>query len=279
MKEKFGFAEAATDAASVLAASPERAGVVIATRHHLHAPLVLQALAKQAHVFVEKPLCLTRQELAEIDAAMASSSGSVLVGFNRRFAPATAEVKKALFGIPGPKTLSFHVFAGKLAPDHWYANLDESGGRVLGEACHFFDFACHLLGRPVQVTAQTVWPVRGSHSFPDSVTAQIAFEDGSCAQIIYTAEGDYAFPKETFRVFAPGLVAECENFQKLTLYKGRKAVTHKYGSKGHAEEMQQWAAFLSGGAPHPLPYVDSRQSMLLTFGVLESLQQNAPVKL
>jgi predicted dehydrogenase/threonine dehydrogenase-like Zn-dependent dehydrogenase len=279
VKEKFGFAEAATDAASVLAASPENAGVVIATRHHLHAPLVLQALAKQAHIFVEKPLCLTRQELAEIDAAMASSSGSVLVGFNRRFAPATAEVKKALSGIPGPKTVAFHVFAGKLAPDHWYANLDESGGRVLGEACHFFDFACHLLGRPVQVTAQTVWPVRGSHSFPDSVTAQVAFEDGSCAQIIYTAEGDYAFPKETFRVFASGLVAECENFQKLTLYKGRKAVTHKYGSKGHAEEMQQWAAFLSGGAPHPLPYADSRQSMLLTFGVLESLQQNAPVKL
>ncbi len=260
VKEKFGFADAATDAAPLLAAS-EHAGVVIATRHHLHAPLVLQALAKGNHVFVEKPLCLTRQELVEIDAAMSSTSGSVMVGFNRRFAPATAEVKKALAVIPGPKTLAFHVFAGKLAPDHWYANLDESGGRVLGEACHFFDFACHLLGRPVQVTAQTVWPVRGSHSFPDSVTAQIAFEDGSCAQIIYTAEGDYAFPKETFRVFASGLVAECENFQKLTLYKGRKAVTHKYNSKGHAEEMQQWAAFLNATAGHPLPYADSRQSI------------------
>lgn len=278
VKEKFGFAEAATDAAPLLAAS-EHAGAVIATRHHLHAPLVLQALTKGNHVFVEKPLCLTRQELIEIDSAMSTTSGSVMVGFNRRFAPATTEVKKALAVIPGPKTLAFHVFAGKLAPDHWYANLDESGGRVLGEACHFFDFACHLLGRPVQVTAQTVWQVRGSHSFPDSVTAQIAFEDGSCAQIIYTAEGDYAFPKETFRVFASGLVAECENFQKLTLYKGRKAVTHKYNSKGHAEEMQQWAAFLNATAGHPLPYADSRQSMLLTFAVLESLQQNAPVRL
>lgn len=279
VKEKFGFAAAATDAMPVLASAPEQAGVVIATRHHLHAPLVVQALARHAHVFVEKPLCLTRQEMGEIDEALAVSTGSVMVGFNRRFAPATAEVKKALSHTPGPKTLAFHVFAGKLAPDHWYANLDESGGRVLGEACHFFDFACHLLGRPVQVSAQTVWPVRGSHTFPDSVTAQIAFEDGSCAQIIYTAEGDYAFPKETFRVFASGWVAECENFQKLTLYKGRKAVTHKYGSKGHAEEMQHWAAFLAGQGEHPLPYAAARQSMLLTFAVLESLQQNAPVKL
>ncbi|HSJ02789.1 MAG TPA: Gfo/Idh/MocA family oxidoreductase, partial [Verrucomicrobium sp.] len=278
VKEKFGFAAAGTDAAAPLS-DPSNAGVVIATRHHLHAPLVLQGLATSKHIFVEKPLCLTRQELAEIDQAIAGSSGSILVGFNRRFAPATTEMKKTLATIPGPKTLAYHVFAGKLAPDHWYANLEESGGRVLGEACHFFDYACHLLGKPVQVTAQTVWPVRGSHSFPDSVTAQIAFADGSCAQVIYTAEGDYAFPKETFRVFASGWVAECENFQKLTLYRGRKATVHKYNSKGHAEEMQAWARFLSAGAPHPLPYADSRQSMLLTFAVMESLQKNASVNL
>ena len=65
---------------------PADAAVLIATRHHLHAPLVVQALAANRHVFVEKPLCLTREELADIDAAMAKSSGSVQVGFNRRFA-------------------------------------------------------------------------------------------------------------------------------------------------------------------------------------------------
>ena len=54
------------------------------------------------------------------------------------------------------------------------------------------------------------------------------FTDGSCAQIIYTAEGDVAFPKETFRIFASGFVAECENFQKLTLYRGRKATVSFY---------------------------------------------------
>ena len=62
------------------------AGVLIATRHHLHAPLVLQALAADRHVFVEKPLCLTREELTAIDAALVRSEGSVQVGFNRRFA-------------------------------------------------------------------------------------------------------------------------------------------------------------------------------------------------
>lgn len=280
VKEKFGFASAETEAARVFGsngAAPH--AVMIGTRHHLHAPMVLEGLRSDRHIFVEKPLCLTREELAEIDASMQSTRGSVMVGFNRRFAPATAEVKKALAGIPGPKTLAFHVFAGKLAPDHWYANIAESGGRVLGEACHFFDFACYLLGKPTQITAQTVWPPTGSKAFADSVTAQMAFADGSCAQIIYTAEGDTAFPKETFRVFASGFVAECENFQKLTLYKGRKAVVKKYSSKGHAEEMAAWTSFLRAESDHPLPYAEARQSMEATFSVLDSIREGRGVAL
>ena len=60
--------------------------LLIATRHHLHATLVLDGLAAGKDVFVEKPLCLTREELAAIDAAVSASQGSVMVGFNRRFA-------------------------------------------------------------------------------------------------------------------------------------------------------------------------------------------------
>jgi predicted dehydrogenase len=248
---------------------------MIGTRHHLHAPLVLKALQSGKHTFVEKPLCLTREELAQMDEAMTSTTGSVMVGFNRRFAPATLAMMQTLQNIPGSKTLSFHVNAGTLAPDHWYANVEESGGRVLGEACHFFDFACHVLGRPVKVTAQTV----GRPAVPDSVTAQIEFADGSSAQIVYSAEGDSAFPKESFRVFASGSVVECENFMRLSIFKNRKQTVKKFASKGHAEEMAAWLAFLQGDAKHPLPYEQARQSMRLTFAVLESIREGRGVAL
>lgn len=271
VQEKFGFAKAETDVAKVF--DTKGGAVMIGTRHHLHAPLTLRALAADQHVFVEKPLCLTRDELAQIDAAMSESEGSVMVGFNRRFAPATVKLKEVLQTISGPKTLAYHVFAGPLAPDHWYANLEESGGRVLGEACHFFDFACHLLGTPLRVAAQTV----GRHAFPDSITAQIEFADGSAAQIIYSAEGDFAFPKETFRVFASGLVVECVNFQELAIHRARKRVVTKFGSKGHAEEMVAWLAFLKGKVAHPLPYPEVRQSMALSFAVMDSLRAGQSV--
>ena len=278
VKSKFGFAEAATDYAALFA-KKESAAVIVATRHHLHAPIVKAALSASRHVFVEKPLCLTREELVAIDEVMAKSSGSVQVGFNRRFAGASVELKKLLRATPGPKTASFRVSPGKLDPAHWYANYTESGGRVLGEACHFLDYFCFLFdSKPVRVSAQTTWPASGRLPFPDSVTAQVEFADGSCGQLVYSAEGDSSWPKEVCTVFGAGFVAEIENFQKLSIHRGRKATTHSYNGKGHAEQMTAWAAFLRGAAEHPLPYAQSRQSMALTFAVLESIQAGQSVE-
>jgi len=219
---------------------------------------------------VEKPLCLTPDELAVMDAAMVETTGSLMVGFNRRFAPAAVEMKKWLDGAPGAKMMSYQVCAGVLATDHWYADPAQ-GGRIIGEACHMLDFACFMLGRPVRVSAQKAGA--------DSVSAQVEFAEGSTFQLIYSAEGDSAFPKESIRVFANGLVAECENFMKLTVWKNRKVKVTKHASKGHAEEMAAWLGFLKDGKPHPLPDAQSRQSMRLTFAVVEAVRRSAVIDL
>jgi predicted dehydrogenase/threonine dehydrogenase-like Zn-dependent dehydrogenase len=278
VKTKFGFRAASTTEIEAFT-DPEPAAVLIATRHHLHAPLVIEALEANRHVFVEKPLCLTRDELAKIDAARLKSQGTVMVGFNRRFAPASAELKHHLAACAGPKSATFRVVPGRLDPAHWYANYAESGGRVLGEACHFLDYFCFLFdAQPARVYAQTTWPAAGRLPFPDSVAAHVEFADGSCGQLIYTAEGDASFPKETLTVFGAGLVAESTNFQELTVHRGRKRSRFAFASKGHAEEMAAWLTFLRGQSGHPLPCEQSRQSMLLTFAVLESIQQGRAVE-
>jgi predicted dehydrogenase/threonine dehydrogenase-like Zn-dependent dehydrogenase len=277
VKTKFGFQRAATDASEVLAAD-ESAAVLIATRHHLHAPLVKSALLANHHVFVEKPLCLTLEELREIDAAIAKSQGTLQVGFNRRFAPASIDLKQRLTAVPGPKTATYRVLPGRLDPHHWYANYPESGGRVIGEVCHFLDYFCFLFEtKPIRISAQPIRPVNGTLPFPDSIATQVEFADGSCGQLIYSAEGDQGFPKETLTVFASGLVAELTNFQRLVLYSSRNRRTRSYSSKGHAEQMEAWLAFLDGQAEHPLPYEEARTSTLLTFAALQSIQRGLPV--
>jgi predicted dehydrogenase/threonine dehydrogenase-like Zn-dependent dehydrogenase len=278
VRTKFGFAHAATNPEQLFAAAGP-AAVLIATRHNLHAPLVLQALEANRHVFVEKPLCLARDELTQIEAALANSHGSVQVGFNRRFAGAAVELRKLLRAAPGPKTASFRVMAGPLEPTSWFANHAESGGRVLGEACHFFDFFCFLFeSRPLRVTAQTVWPATGRLPFPDSITAQIEFADGSCGQLVYSAEGDSSWPKEICTVFGAGFTAELVNFRQVALHRQRRRISKSFEGKGHAEQMAAWTAFLRGESPHPVPFEETRRSMLLTFAAVESIQHGSAIE-
>ena len=280
VKTKFGFQRADTDAESVFQAKGNSA-VIISTRHHLHAPLVLSALKSKRQVFVEKPICLTRDELRKIDDAYAGAGdASVQVGFNRRFAPASQELKQLLAGAPGPMSISYRCMAGKLDPSHWYSNVAESGGRVLGETCHFLDYMCFLFdSEPVQVFAQTTWPATGKMAFPDSVCAQIEFANGSCGQLDYSSQGDAAYPKESVTVFAAGAVVEMFNFLEMQIYRGRKKTKKTFSSKGHGEQMAAWLKFLRGETEHPFPYEKSRTSMLLTFAVLESIQQGRAVRL
>jgi predicted dehydrogenase/threonine dehydrogenase-like Zn-dependent dehydrogenase len=278
VKSKFRFERAETDPEEVFRQNSDGA-VIISTRHHLHAPLVLKALAAKRHIFVEKPICLRREELKEIDAVCEASDSTIQVGFNRRFAPASQEIKQLLAGAPGPLSVSYRVMAGKLDPVHWYSNLAESGGRVLGECCHFLDYMCFLFeSEPVKVFAQTTWPTTGKIPFPDSVCAQIEFANGSCGQLDYSAQGDSSYPKESVTLFASGMVIEVFNFLDMRVYRGRKKTRKTFGSKGHAEQMTAWLQFLRGQTEHPFSYAQSRTSMLLTFAILESIQQGRAVE-
>ena len=278
VRDKFGFAEAATDPEAALGQAGDGA-VLIGTRNHLHAPMVLAALKSGRQVFVEKPLCLSRAELDEIDATIAAHPQSVQVGFNRRFAPASVALKRRLDRVPGPKTASYRVFAGQLDAGHWYANQDESGGRIISEGCHFLDYFCFLFdSRPVRVTAQGTWLAGGALLLPDSVAAQVEFADGSSGQLIYSAEGDTTYPKEHCTIYGSGIVADITNFQLLAIHQRGSRKRFRYGSKGHPEQMAAWLAFLRGEAEHPMPYAESRQSMRLTFAVLESIREARSVE-
>lgn len=213
---KFGFAEAATEAAAVLE-NPEIDTVVIATRHDTHASQVLAALRANKHVFCEKPLCLTLDELYAIEAeTQARPEQQLMVGFNRRFAPQVVKMKALLDPIDQPKSLIITVNAGEIPPDHWTQDPIIGGGRLIGEACHFIDLARHLVGYPItghRVVAlgrHPAIPIRG-----DKISLMLEFADGSVAAVHYLANGNKGFPKERIEVFAAGRVLQLDNFLKL----------------------------------------------------------------
>src|SRR5205823_3088807 len=129
--------------------------VIIATRNGSHAALIQQALAAGKAVFVEKPLCMSGDELAAIVEAYerADLSGRlVTVGFNRRFSPAAGAVRAFLEPAGSPLMLQYRINAGRLPDGSWVTDPEEGGGRIISEACHFVDLAAFLLGAaPVSV--------------------------------------------------------------------------------------------------------------------------------
>ncbi|MEO1746866.1 MAG: bi-domain-containing oxidoreductase, partial [Pseudomonadota bacterium] len=130
---KYHIAEASTDAGSVLQDSAINT-VVIATRHNAHAAQVVEALEAGKHVFCEKPLCLTHEELAQIETAKAAAPDvHLMVGFNRRFAPQIVKMKSLLDTVNEPKNFIMTVNAGDIAADHWTQDVAVGGGRIIGE--------------------------------------------------------------------------------------------------------------------------------------------------
>jgi predicted dehydrogenase/threonine dehydrogenase-like Zn-dependent dehydrogenase len=214
---KFGFDEATTDTRHLLA-DAKAAAVVVTTQHDSHARFVLRALEQGKHVFVEKPLCLTVEELQEIEAAyvdMAEKSQNpsiLMVGFNRRFAPQIQKISRLLAGVPGPKTFIMTVNAGAVPSEHWTHDPTAGGGRILGEACHFIDLLRFLGGSSIDSWSRVAMDAPTG----DTVTISLKFANGSVGTIHYFANGTKAFPKERLEVFASGRVLQLDNFRKLT---------------------------------------------------------------
>jgi predicted dehydrogenase/threonine dehydrogenase-like Zn-dependent dehydrogenase len=221
--EKAGFAEASTDMAAMLANAKINT-VAIVTRHDTHARFVAQALHSGKNVFVEKPLAIHHDELAEVQAAYALShlSGQglqLMVGFNRRFAPQVQKMKALLQSVREPKSFIMTMNAGAIPANHWTQDNAVGGGRIIGEACHFIDLMRFLAGCPiVSVQARSMGDTPGVQITEDKASITLGFEDGSFGTILYLANGAASFPKERVEVFAAGRVLQLDNFRKLKGY-------------------------------------------------------------
>jgi len=165
--KQFGFHFCASALSEVLAEDTD--AVLVATRHNTHAPYVCQALRAGKHVYVEKPLALRMDELADIARACAAAPGrQIMIGFNRRWAPLTQAVWRHFATVRSPRVVSIRVNAGFIPADHWAQDPLAGGGRLIGEACHFIDLASALVGADLIDARQAVQKaaqrgVRGRH--------------------------------------------------------------------------------------------------------------------
>lgn len=255
-----GFLAASTDTEEVLRDREINVAAIV-TRHGSHASLAVKALAGRKHVFVEKPLALTLDEVANVESAYTAARASghsahLMVGFNRRFAPQVVKMKALLTSVREPKAFIMTMNAGAIPPDHWTQNADSGGGRIIGEACHFIDLMRYLVGSQiVSVQARRMGEHPAIPVTEDKASITLGFADGSFGTIHYFANGSGAFPKERVEVFCAGRVLRIDNFRKMRGFgwPGFRSMNLWRQDKGQKACAAAFLRAVESGAATPIP--------------------------
>jgi predicted dehydrogenase/threonine dehydrogenase-like Zn-dependent dehydrogenase len=280
--KKHGAERVTSDYREVLA-DPAVNAVFIATRHDSHAALVCDALRAGRNVFVEKPLCLTRQELTSIESVMENIEPALrprlMVGFNRRFSPHVQAIHRCVARRSQPVCMTMLVNAGEIPSDHWIQDPARGGGRIIGEGCHFIDLMAFLAGAPItRVTATMAGG--GLAVKEDKMAIQLAFADGSVGSLQYFANGAKAYPKETLEVFSEGRVFRLDNFRRTEAVgaRGFRSVKTWRQDKGHDAEVATFLEAVKMGAPSPIPFAELVNVTRATFAAVESAKNGRAVE-
>lgn len=278
---KYGFHYASSDEREII----EDQGIntiAILTRHDQHARQVLAALEAGKHVFCEKPLAITIEELDSIETAVQKPGAPFLmVGFNRRFAPMSVEMKSFLQSSSEPLVMQYRVNAGFLPLNHWLHDPAVGGGRIIGEGCHFIDFLTFLVGSPpVSVRASSL-PDAQRYS-QDNIILTFSFINGSLGTVTYLANGNKSFPKERIEVFRGGRIAVLDDFRHLHLVADTQtAHRHSYlqQDKGHAAAWSTFINVIQSGSSAPIPYDELFGVHRATFASVRSLQVGTDIEI
>jgi len=232
--------------------------VVIATRHNSHAEQARAALEAGKHVFVEKPLALTWEELHALAECYERLENKplLMVGFNRRFSPAMQVLEKTLEGRRSPLIVNYRLNGGYIPLESWIQG-EEGGGRNLGEACHMYDVFRFLAGAPAaSISATAINPGGLPYRRDDNFAATIGFEDGSVGNLVYTALGPKAgLAKERVEVFCDGEALVVDDYLRLTRSSDGKVLWEgETQDKGHFEELSRFGDAIARGGPPPIPW-------------------------
>lgn len=155
--ERFGLS--LTSRYADVLADPAIDAVVLATPHSRHAAEIAAAAQAGKHVFVEKPFTLTRASAESAIEACRKAGITLAVGFNRRYAPAYADMKRRIAaGEIGALRHLEGNFSGppsyQIEPGNWRSNQIESpGGSMTARGCHVLDAMVHIAGLATEVVA------------------------------------------------------------------------------------------------------------------------------
>lgn len=272
LAKKYGIANSTTNYQEILQ-DEEVDLVMITTRHHLHAPMVVESLNAGKNVFVEKPLALNAEELEQIIDAQQKSNKNITVGFNRRFSPHVQKIKQIVGDTPMNVIATMN--AGFIPNNVWVHDMKVGGGRIIGEACHFIDLITFLTGSKVKAVCMNAMGVHPEEN-TDNASILLKYENGSTGVINYFANGSKAYSKERLEVYSQERTLVMDNFRKTEGF-GTKGFSKLKTAldKGHKNQFELLIKRTKEGGSPLIPFDEIINTTKASFAAIESLKSDA----
>ncbi len=270
-------------------ADPDADAVAICTSTDTHVDAIVAAAAAGRPLFCEKPLSL---DLAEVDRALAAVEDAgvpLLVGFNRRFDPSHAAVRRAVVdGDVGEVHLVRITSRDPAPPPLDYIRV--SGGIFRDMTIHDFDMARFVTGSEVVEVHATgavrVDPAIGGAGDLDTVVVVLTHADGTITTIDNSRQAVYGYDQRVEVFGSRGMAASDNPLAHTTTIRsadGARAATlpwffiERY-IPSYVAEWEAFVAMVRDGTPSPVDGRDGRAPLVMGLAALRSVAEGRPVR-
>ena len=251
-----------------------------------HADATVTALETGRHVICEKPVARPRAEARRVVAAAEAAPGMLTIGHVTRFEPdhkAARDLVEA--GQIGQARLLKHSTTSAL-PDWteagWLADPATSGGPLIDQAVHSFDYARWVLGgRAVRVHSMAADSGAGPSTY---ALATVRYDNGAIAHV----ECGWAHPPARgFKLTAEivgtqgRLTWSYDHLMSGVLYPrdGDPEWWDATGDRGFTLELRTFFDAMRSGGPAPVPAREAMESLRTALAAQESARSGRTVDL
>ncbi len=253
--------------------------VYVAVPPYAHTRIEEAAAERDIHLFIEKPIALTRDGARRIHAAVRKAKILTSVGYHMRYSEVVARARQILKG----KVVSLVTGAwiGGMPEASWWRRMDKSGGQVLEQTTHIVDLLRYLCGEVSEVYASAstgcMTKVK-DYDVHDSSVVNLRLKSGASGSVVSSCVAGHD-GKVMLEVVTPGATL-CLTKDSLVVKEAEKTTEFRSRGNAFAEEDRAFIDAVRAGKRTKIrsTYSDALKTFLVTLAVNESIGSGLPVK-
>ncbi|MGD0227185.1 MAG: inositol 2-dehydrogenase [Terriglobia bacterium] len=279
-----------SESAEQVIADPQIEAVLICSSTDTHSDLIVEAARAGKHIFCEKPIDHSLEKIDRALAAVKRAGVQLQIGFNRRFDPSFARVRKAVESGEIGEPYLLHIISRDPEPPP-ISYVKVSGGMFLDMTIHDFDMARFLMGSEVgevfTAAGVRVDPLIGEAGDLDTAVVLLRFKNGAIGTIDNCRKAVYGYDQRVEILGSDGAIATGNCYPNQAVVSTANAIRKdlplhffmdRY-AESYANELQAFVKAVSEGSPTPVSGIDGRIPVVMGLAARKSHDEHRAVAL